>query len=206
MRWPVPLALAIPALFVAGWVAFTPGHTARFGFLVVGVLATGLAVASIIEAGLLPRRLGWVGPVRGAALLAVAAVAFVHLATTGLVPATGPSDDAARLTILAAVTLGAYGAFDLGLGIAERRRDRFSRDWILTGSLALLGAVLVAVVPPTLDQQFSFEERSGEIISGAVTASTMVVGIFGAAAAVLGVFLAIAGIGLIPQRRHRVVA
>ena len=85
----------------------------------------------------------------------------------------------------------------------QRRADRYARDWIATGVIQGAAALVVLIVPPAFYQAFSSTEKSGEIISGAVTSSTMIVGIFGAATAILGVFLAIAGVGLIPERTRR---
>ncbi len=110
--------------------------------------------------------------------------------------------EAAALAFTLAGTLAVVGTVDLVLGVRQRRADRFGRDWIATGVIELLGAVAIIAVPPAFYQAFSFKEKTGELVSGALTSSTMIVGIFGAIAAIIGVFLAIAGVGLVPQRRR----
>lgn len=193
VRWPVPIALAIPALAAAVVVTFSAGHSAAFGMLVFGGFAVLTAIAAAIGGLLLPA-----GAARiGAVLKAVAAAVGGTLAFA--LPIGAGAQAAAVLAWTIGGTLAALAADDIVVGARLRHRDRYARDWITTGIVEALGAIVVVAVPPTFFQAFSFTDK-GELVSGEVTSSTMIVGLFGAAAAVLGVFLAIAGIGLVPSR------
>ncbi|OJX64113.1 MAG: hypothetical protein BGO95_02415 [Micrococcales bacterium 73-13] len=198
VRWPVPIALAVPALAAAIAVTFSGGHSAEFGLVVFAAFGVLTAVASAIGAGLLPA-----GTARtGAVLKAVAALAGgVVAAILPLVLGPEPALRAAALVAVIAGTLALLAVVDLVVGIRSRRADRYGRDWIATGVIEAAGALAVVAVPPTFFQAFSFTDH-GEVVSGALTSSTMIVGLFGAVAAILGVLLAIAGVGLVPQRRR----
>ena len=200
VRWPVPIALAVPALGAAITVTFSSGHSAEFGLLVFGVFALLTAAAAFFGVAALPPGIGRAGSgVKGA----VAAVGGVLGLVFALVQGGDAVQLAAQLAFCAAGTFALLAVIDLVTGIRSRRADRFARDWITIGVIEALAAVVLLVVPPTFYQSFSFTEKTGEVISGAVTSSTMIVGLFGAATAILGVFLAIAGVGLIPQRERR---
>lgn len=196
MRWTLPLALAVPTLVAAVWVTFTSGHGAGFGLASFGTWAlvvaatTLLAVVGMPGGGMRRWTLG-----RAGITAAVGAVALI-----GLSGALG--EETAVLGVTIAVGLGAVGLGDLLVGIRTRRRDGFGTDWLTLGIIGVVTAAAVAVVPPSLNQTFSFSERGGEIVSGAVTATTTIVGLFGAYAAISGVFLAIAAVGLLPSRQR----
>lgn len=212
VRWPVPIALAVPALAAAILITFTPGHTVWFGYAVFAGFALLTAVGAAIGGALLPpgpTRTGAFGKTIVAAVGAIVALVLGLLSAFTPVAAVGAGDvvegapwaqAALGLSLTIAITLAALAVIDLVVGIRLRRSDRFARDWITVGVIEAAAALAVVVVPPTFFQAFSFTERSGEVVSGAVTASTMMIGLFGAAAAVLGVLLVIAGIGLVPQR------
>ena len=211
VRWPVPIALAIPALAATLVITFTPGHTVWFGYVVFAAFALLTAGASGVGIGLLPG-----GPARTAAIAktAVAAagaiVALVLFAFSLVTPVSAPIDDGAGawagyalgLSLTVAGTFAAFAVVDLVLGLRQRGADRFARDWITVGIVEAVAAIAIVAVPPTFYQGFSFTDK-GEFISGAVTSSTMIVGLFGAAAAILGVLFAIAGVGLMPERARR---
>ncbi|MBO9577238.1 MAG: hypothetical protein J7480_00530 [Microbacteriaceae bacterium] len=211
VRWPVPLALAVPALAAAVAVTFTSGHSAAFGFVVFAAYALLTAVAAGVGAGILPSGLARTASILKAVVAGLGAIA-AGVAMAFSVPSAataqpdGPgSSSAAQVLVLAltiAATLALTAVVDLVVGIRRRAADRFARDWIATGVIGALGALAVVAVPPTFYQAFSFEEKTGEVISGAVTSSTMIVGLFGATAAILGVLLVISGIGLVPQRER----
>lgn len=211
VRWPVPIALAVPAIAASVFIAFTPGHNVWFGYAVFAGFALLTAAACAIGIGLLPpgaaRLASGVKTLVAAvgAIVALLLLAFTSVSPAVLDPAAeSPLAVAARgLSIVMAATFALLAVVDLVTGIRARATDRFARDWISVGVIEALGAVAVLVVPPTFHQAFSFTERTGEVISGAVTASTMIVGLFGAVAAILGVLLVIAGIGLVPQRARR---
>lgn len=210
MRWPVPIALAIPALAVTLVITFTPGHTVWFGCLVFAVFAVLTAGASSIGIGMLPSGLARTGAIAKTVVASCAGVvAFVMLGFSSVPPVlVGLSDQmdalagqALGLSLTIALSFAAFAAIDLIVGIRQRRTDRFARDWITVGVIEGAAAIMIVAVPPSFYQGFSFTD-GGELISGAVTSSTMIVGLFGAAAAIIGVLLAIAGIGLVPKRER----
>jgi len=193
VRWPVPIALAVPAIAAAVVVTFSPGHSAGFGMLVFGGFAVLTAVAAALGAVLLPGGAARTGAIVKAVLAAVGGTLAL------LLPVDGGAGGAAVLGWTMAGVLAALAVVDIVVGARMRRVDRFGRDWVTTGVVEALGAVVVVAVPPSFFQAFSFSDQ-GQTISGEVTSTTMMVGLFGAAAAILGVFLAIAGIGLVPSR------
>lgn len=214
VRWPVPIALAIPALAAAIFVTFTPGHTVWFGYLVVAAFAVLTAAAAGVGIAFLPSGPARAGAIAKTVVASISAATALLLLSFSAFSPVGPTLPAGEvgtvgagpalgLSLTIAGTFAAFAAIDLIVGIGQRRADRYARDWIATGVIQGAAALVVLIVPPAFYQAFSFTEKSGEIISGAVTSSTMIVGIFGAATAILGVFLAIAGVGLIPERTRR---
>jgi uncharacterized membrane protein HdeD (DUF308 family) len=194
------VALAVPAIAAATVTTFSSGHSAEFGLIVLGGFALLTAAAAAIGASLVPR-----GRERSASLLKVVVGVLAAVAVVLLLLLVGP-EPVARATALSltlAVTFILFGVIDLTTGLRVRRTDRFGRDWLTLGVIELVAALAMMIVPPTFFQAFSFTEKSGEIVSGAVTSSTMIVGLFGATGAIIGVFLVIAGIGLVPQRGPR---
>ena len=211
VRWPVPIALAIPALAATLVITFTPGHTVWFGFLVFAAFALLTAGASSVGIGLLPSGPARAGAIAKTVVAGVAAVgALAFFAFTAFTPVTAPIGEVVSvwaeyslgLSLTIAVSFAAFAAIDLVVGIRQRGADRFARDWITVGVVEAVAAVAIVAVPPSFYQAFSFTDK-GEFVSGAVTSSTMIVGLFGAAAAIVGVLYAIAGVGLMPERARR---
>lgn len=181
MPWYAPIARAVPALAVAVWITLSADHSPTLGLLTLGVFAlaaglivgvTGMALRGI------PRG---ITVVQGALTLVtgVIALAFQH---------GGLPFFLFLLTVFAAVT----GFLELYLGLRSRGRDRYSRDWVFAGALTALLALVVLIVPPDFNQPLGGLEQ----IPGELTASVIVVGLFGAYLALLGVYLAIAGFSL----------
>ncbi len=204
VRWPVPIALAIPALAAAAAVTFSSGHSAEFGLVVFGGFGVLTAAAAAFGASLLPSGVGRTGSaVKAALALAGGVAAFI----VGLVAVPNVSTETAAvlLEIVLAVALAGLAATDIVVGARRRHADRFGRDWITMGILEALGAVLIVVVSPSFAVAFEVKDATGAVVpdtAGVVTASVMMVGLFGAIAAMLGVFLAISGIGLVPTRQR----
>lgn len=210
VRWPVPIALAIPALAATLVITFTPGHTVWFGYLAFAAFALLTAGASGVGIAALPSGTARGGSIAKTVLAALAALVAVVLFAFSLVtPVDSASGDgvwagyALGLSLTIAIAFAAFAVVDLVVGVRQRRADRFARDWITVGVVEAVAAVAILAVPPTFHQAFSFTEKTGELISGAVTSSTMVVGLLGGATAILGVLYAIAGVGLVPERSRR---
>ena len=92
------------------------------------------------------------------------------------------------VSVWAAIT----GFLELYLGLRGRRRTPAARDWIWAGALTALFAVVVVMLPPDLNQQFTGTEG----VTGVLTASVIAVGAFGAYAAIVGVYLVIGALSL----------
>ncbi|WP_223172556.1 hypothetical protein [Microbacterium sp. NIBRBAC000506063] len=88
------------------------------------------------------------------------------------------------------------GLVELLAGIRNRRAgDPTGRDMVTVGIATLLLAVAVLVVPQTYSLVYTIEEAGSFTLTGIILA----VGMFGAYAAIVAVYLAIAGFS--PRRR-----
>jgi uncharacterized membrane protein HdeD (DUF308 family) len=82
------------------------------------------------------------------------------------------------------------GALELVSGIRARTRLPAARDWIILGGLTLILAIGFLLVPPDYSQTLGGIEQ----IKGQLTASVVLVGMFGAWAVVVGVLLGISAV------------
>lgn len=179
--WFVQIARAVLAIVFAAVITFSADHTALIGLVTFGIfaVASGLIVAF------------------AASRASASAVRGVQFAQAGVSVVTGVVALAATgaglpflvfiVTAFAVIT----GFLELYLGVRGRGHDSSARDRIFVGALTVLLAVAVLIVPPGFEQPFNV---SG--VTGAVTATTFVVGLIGAYWAILGVYLAIAGLSL----------
>lgn len=157
--WVVPAVRAVVALAAGAVITFTrDAHTPAFGLVVFGAFAVldGLAtgILSWLFAG---RRLtrtlfavqGAIGVVAGVLALVLAGGGlglFLYL-----------------VTVWAALT----GFLELYNGIRERSRDAAARDWLITGGLTAVLALVLLFVPAD---------------------AVLAIGLFGAWAVIVGVF------------------
>lgn len=197
--WSVPIGLAVPALVGAIVTAFSSDHSVRFGFLLIGGYAIVVAAVSIYASIV-------VGP--GIARLGSAAKAVVGIVggacalLSGIFGLAG-ADEAASVNVLAWAIAGILfllGAIDAGVGWSLRASDRTSRDWVTSGVIAVLGAIVVLLVPPDYSLSYVLTDRNAPDLPLELTASIIVVGLTGAILAILGVLQAIAGVSLMPSR------
>jgi uncharacterized membrane protein HdeD (DUF308 family) len=91
------------------------------------------------------------------------------------------------------------GALELVNGIRARGRIASARDGMILGALTLILAIGFLVVPPDYSQALGGIEQ----IKGELTASVVLVGMFGAWAIIAGVLL---GIAAVSARSPRAVA
>jgi uncharacterized membrane protein HdeD (DUF308 family) len=165
--WIVPVSRAVVALVVAAVITFTrDAHTAQFGLIVFGAFAVvegGVLV--LLSPRTLPDRLtrrifiaqGGIGLLAGALALALSA--------------SGMGLYLFVVSVWAALT----GFLELYSGVRNRAKDSAARDWIITGGLTALLAVVFLLI--SADAIFA-------------------IGVFGAWAVVVGVFQAIGGVSL----------
>ena len=87
------------------------------------------------------------------------------------------------------VWAAASGLVELLAGLRARRTDPAAKDAITVGSLGLLLAVVLLLIPADYSLQYSVDGAGSLTLSGIILA----VGMFGGYAAIVAVFLAIAG-------------
>jgi len=194
MPWFLGLGRAIPAVVLAIVITFSADHSARLGLVAFGAyaVASGLATAIVAATRVAP------GTVR-LVVLCQAAVALVTGGAALSVPGAGYAYFVLVLSAYAAVC----GFLELYLGGRSWRRSSIrpsvpssapssvARDWMFVGALSVALAIIAFVIPANFNQPFSVEG-----VSGAVTASVALVGVFGAYLAIVGIFLAIASFSL----------
>jgi hypothetical protein len=96
------------------------------------------------------------------------------------------------LLVLTSVLLGASGIIELVAGLRARGRVPGARDWVFVGGLSALAAIAVLLVPVDFVDVITVPGKDVPPL----TASIMVVGLFGAYAAIVAVYLVIAGLSL----------
>jgi len=181
--WSVPLLRAIPAVLLAGAVTFLQDHSVTVGLTGFGSYAA-LSGAIIV---VMSARLLWPGVSRrffiaqGSITVAAGVVALIF--SDGGLPFF-----LFLLSAWAAVT----GFLELFSGLRSRGRSVLARDWVFVGALTALFSVVVLLVPPDLQQQFTGPDGVERVL----TASVIVVGALGAYCAVIGIYLVIAGLSL----------
>lgn len=157
--WVVPAVRAVVALAAGAVITFTrDAHTPAFGLVVFGVFAVvdGLATG-VLSAVLAGRRItrtlfavqGGIGVLAGVLALALSGSGlglYLYL-----------------VTVWAALT----GFLELYNGIRERSRDAAARDWLITGAITAILALVLLFVPAD---------------------AVLAIGLFGAWAVIVGVF------------------
>lgn len=179
--WVVPALRAAVALIVGCAITFTPAHSAAFGLVAFGLFA--VVEGAVVVAGAVgdrtERRSRGLFVLQGA-LTVVAGVAALVL------PEGGVHYFVWVVSAWAVVT----GALELVSGIRARGRVAAARDWMVLGGLTLVLAIAFLVVPPDYTQTLGGIEQ----VKGQLTASVVLVGMFGAWAIVAGVLLGIAAV------------
>lgn len=181
VAWVVPALRAIVALVVGFAITFTPAHSAAFGLVAFGLFA--VVEGAVVSAGAFgdraERRSRGLFVLQGA-LTVVAGVAALVL------PEGGVHYFVWVVSAWAIVT----GALELVSGFRARGRAAAARDWMILGGLTLILAIAFLVVPPDYSQRLGGIEQ----VTGELTASVVLVGMFGAWAIVAGVLLGIAAV------------
>lgn len=186
----VQLARAAFAAVAALMITFSADHSANVGLSVFSGFVLVTALIHMLTAWLVAPE-GWRWP-------------FVLLAVVSILTGMAGGVPAWRSTPLFFVVVIAWGALtgliELLAGIRARRLARDgsvpavvadgARDAILIGALGLALAVGLLCVPTTYALRYSIEEAGSFTLTGI----TLAVGIFGAYAAVVAVFLGIAGL------------
>lgn len=177
------LARGIPAIAVGLVTTFTGGHSALFGLVAVAAwgIVGGVAEGVLVARMPLPPRPRTLQLARACAVFAVGVLAALLAASA--------SSGALVYVVGAGATV--IGGLDVGAGLLARGSTPLAREWILLGGITVLMGVLALVVPPGFRQPFP--GAGGQ--PGMLTASTVVVGFFGAWGVVIGVLALIAAAG-----------
>ncbi|WOF22969.1 acyl-CoA synthetase [Microbacterium betulae] len=179
----VQLLRALVAAIAALMVTFSPDHSAIVGLPIF----SGWAVATALALGLGAWMVAPAGERAVPVLLAVVYLAAGMVA--GIAPLRGP------LLYFVLVPLWAFvaGVLETGLGVARRRRGDGdgARDALTVGVLTLVVAAATLVVPADYVLDYYIED-AGQAFT--LTGEIIAVGLFGGYAAIVAVFLAIAGL------------
>lgn len=178
--WALPLARAVPAAGLAIIITFSADHSATFGLTVFGAFAlvTGLVV------GILGR---WRLAVGLRSIVMVQAVVSILLGVFSLVLSGG---GVTSFFLVVSAWAGITGALELYLGLRTRGRHAASADWVAGGALTAILALVFVLIPPEFAQNFVGPDEVPRVLDAAVVA----VGLLGAYAAIMAVYLAIAGL------------
>ncbi|SKC35615.1 hypothetical protein [Plantibacter cousiniae (nom. nud.)] len=181
--WMVPILRAVIALATAGVVTFTQGHSSQFGLVVFGVFT--LLSGAIVGAFAFPN---FSDTVTRAFFLGQGVIGVVTGIFSLLVSGGGLSIFLYVVTLWAALT----GFLELYSGIRWRGRLAAAKDWTAVGAFTVLLAIATLLVPPGLEQRFAAPGG----VEGVLRADIVVVGLVGAYAAIIGVYLVIGGLSL----------
>jgi uncharacterized membrane protein HdeD (DUF308 family) len=157
--WVVPAVRAVLALAAGAVVTFTrDAHTPFFGLIVFGAYAIveGLATG-VLSAMFAGRRITRTLFAVQGAVGVIAGVLALALSTSGL----------GLFLYLVTVWAALTGFLELYSGIRERSRDAAARDWLITGGLTALLALVLLIAPAD---------------------AVLAIGLFGAWAVIVGVF------------------
>jgi hypothetical protein len=181
----IQLLRALFAAAAALMITFSSDHSAPIGLSVFSGFVFVSALAHILAAWLvLPAGSRWSSVLLAAIGVAAGMVSGVPM---------WRSDDLFFIVVIAWGVLS--GGVELLAGLRARRAaDPLARDAITVGSFGILLAVLLLLIPAGFTQDYSITGAGDFVLSGIILG----VGIFGGYAAVVAVFLGIAG--LTPRR------
>jgi len=179
--WLVPALRALVALVAGLAVTFTSGHSAAFGLVVFGLFA--VVEGAVVTAGAFGDR----SERSSRGLFALQGVLTV---AAGIAALALPEGGVHYLVWVVSAWAVVTGALELVSGIRARGRVAAARDWMVIGGLTLILAAALLVVPPDYTQTLGGIEQ----VKGQLTASVVLVGIFGGWAIIAGVLLGIASV------------
>lgn len=175
----VQLLRALFAAASALMITFSPDHSAAVGFSVFGGFAAASGFILILAA--------WVVASAGSRW------PFILLAVIDLLAAVAsgipPWRTEVAFFVVVIIWAAASGLVELIAGLRARRTDPAAKDAIVVGSLGLLLAVVLLLIPADYSLDYSVDGAGALTLSGIILA----VGMFGGYAAIVAVFLAIAG-------------
>ncbi|GAB2526135.1 hypothetical protein [Paramicrobacterium agarici] len=181
--WILHVVRAVILAAVGLFITFSRDHSPHLGLIAFGAFA----LVSGIVIGTLSVRLVDDAPTRrlviAQAVVSIAAGTIaLALQTTGL----------GTLLLTVSIWAGLTGVLELYAGYRLARRSTLSRDFLIAGGLTALLAIVFVLLPP------DFQQTDGGMdnVPLTLTSSVIAVGVFGAYAAVMAVFLAIGGLSI----------
>lgn len=182
-HWPVQLARAVPALVVGLVITFSADHSSAFGLIVFGAFA--------VPSGAI---VGW-GALRSddRGYRALSLVQATVTVLSGIAAIVFSATGAGTLFLIVMTFAAITGFLELYIGLRARGRDPLARDWITAGVLTAMLALAVLLVPADYATPWHVVDK-GVTASGILTSQVIVVGIVGAYAVLLGVYLVIGGL------------
>jgi len=178
--WIIPLTRSAVALVAAVIITFNANHSPLLGLLVFGGFAVLTGVLVLVFALL------WLTGVVRTLFAAIGGVGVVTGVAALLLHSGGLGWFLTLVSLWAVVT----GVLELYAGIRSRRRLPAARDWMTIGGLSVLMAIVFLLVPPDFAKHYV--EEGDQTLTSAV----ILVGVFGAYAAIVCVYLAIGGFSL----------
>ena len=178
--WTFTILRALPAAAVALVITFMSDHSALLGYLALAVFAvvTGVVIGVAALRGIYPRT----SFLAQGALLAIGGVLALAFSQAGL----------PFLLFLVSALFGVTGIIELVAGLRARGRAAAARDWVFVGALSALFAIAVLLIPVDFVQTITIPDK----VVPPLTASVILVGLLGAYAAIVAVYLVIAGLSL----------
>ncbi|WP_165066371.1 hypothetical protein [Marisediminicola senii] len=203
--WPLPVIRAIPVAVLAIVITFSADHSAAFGLTAFGVFGLVCGAAIAVLAWLRLRSTG-VRP-----YIVAQGVVTVLMGALALVIA----DSVAGLFLVVTVWAALSGALEAYSGLRTRRRHAASTrqpataqaataqqasgpastshpastDWLTVGVITMLMALVMVLIPPDFAQRFVGPDDVPRVLD----ASVIAVGLLGAYAAIIAVYLLIVG-------------
>lgn len=164
--WVVPVVRAVVALIASAVITFTAAHSATFGLVVFGAYAV---VSGLLVAVLSLRS------VRDSLTRTLFIVQGAIGVVAGILALSLSTSGLGLYLYLVSVWAALTGFIELYCGLRGRGKDAAARDWVIVGAFTAVLAVVFLLIPSD---------------------SVLAVGLFGAYAVIIGVYLAIGGFSL----------
>ena len=186
--WLMPTVRAVPTAALAVVITFSANHSALFGLIsfgCFGILAGGCLVAL---AGLRLAKSGARLYFFAQAILSL--LAGIAALTVGIGNIGSAAGQLRLLLVVLVVFSAGSGLLELYCGLRSSRQYVASADWITVGTLTLILAVALLLIPADFRHNFTGPDHLKRVLDSSV----VVVGLLGAWAAVVTVFSVIAGL------------
>lgn len=176
----VQLARALFAALAAVMVTFSPDHSAEVGLAVFSGWAIATALVLLFAVWL----------VYPAGHRATSIALGVPTLVAGMIAGLPGIRSTTLFFVLVIAWALLTGLLELVFGLRRRATDEFARDGVLIGSLTIALGVGLLLVNPAYSLEYFIAEAGQSLV---LTGITIGVGLFGGYAAVIAVFLGIAG-------------